>query len=189
MTLTSDLQGHVTNQLAIPNNLGVGTLRILLGLLQSGRLTRKIAFLQILPKISQVEVFRRFVWKKLNFFVVAPNDAKRIKNHFLEKLLFFGQFFDQFFKTGMHSPLGPPPPGKLSLKSVRRFRRSSPDRRTDRRTDERTDKRSYFIKFPNRINNTNTYLKKSLTLATGLQPVILSVSHLQELECQLELEV
>jgi hypothetical protein len=61
MTLTSDLQGHVTNQLAIPNNLGVGTLRILLGLLQSGRLTRKIAFLQILPKISQVEVFRRFV--------------------------------------------------------------------------------------------------------------------------------
>jgi hypothetical protein len=44
MTLTSDLQGHVKNELAIPNYLGVGAVRFLLELPQSGSVMGEFQF-------------------------------------------------------------------------------------------------------------------------------------------------
>jgi hypothetical protein len=44
MTLTSDLQGHLENELAIPNYLGVGAIRFLLELPQSGSVMGEFQF-------------------------------------------------------------------------------------------------------------------------------------------------
>ena len=52
MTLTSDLQGHVKNQLAIPNYLGVGAIRFLLELLQSGSTMGEIALFQFFRNLG-----------------------------------------------------------------------------------------------------------------------------------------
>jgi hypothetical protein len=76
MTLTSDLQGPVTNQLAIPNNLGVGTLKILLGLLQRqrGRLNlRNCIFSDLAENFTS---FSEICMKKIEIFFCAPNDSK-----------------------------------------------------------------------------------------------------------------
>ena len=55
MNLTSDLQGHVTNQLAISNYLAVGTVRFFLELLQSGSTMGEIAPFQFFSEGKKVE--------------------------------------------------------------------------------------------------------------------------------------